>query len=118
MLVRRFFRRLILLAFLIMFMYSTFVFVTGGRAKEKLVVPIVPSLFTKQIYGILRSPTPSGAGNHTKPVNERRMQDSNITVDDVVITVKTTVKHHYTRLPLILETWVEQARNQVWYNDT
>lgn len=38
---------------------------------------------------------------------------SNIDLDDIFISVKTTKKYHNTRLKLIVETWFQLARDQV-----
>jgi fringe protein len=38
---------------------------------------------------------------------------SNIELDDIFISVKTTKKYHDTRLRLIVETWFQLARDQV-----
>lgn len=37
----------------------------------------------------------------------------NITLDDIFISVKTTSKFKESRLPVILRTWFQQAKNQV-----
>ena len=38
---------------------------------------------------------------------------SNIDLDDIFISVKTTKKYHNERLKLIVETWFQLARDQV-----
>lgn len=39
----------------------------------------------------------------------------NITLDDVFISVKTSQNYQHTRLPIILKTWFQLARNQTWF---
>ncbi|KAG5680517.1 hypothetical protein PVAND_010024 [Polypedilum vanderplanki] len=39
----------------------------------------------------------------------------NIDLDDIFISVKTTRKYHETRLRLIIETWFQLAKDQVWF---
>lgn len=39
----------------------------------------------------------------------------NITLDDIFISVKTTQHYQYTRLPIILKTWYQLAKEQVRY---
>lgn len=38
-----------------------------------------------------------------------------LTLDDVYISVKTTRKYHHTRLPVILNTWFQLAKDQTWF---
>ena len=45
--------------------------------------------------------------------SERASNPNRIDLDDVYISVKTSKQFHETRLPIILDTWFEQARNQV-----
>lgn len=40
----------------------------------------------------------------------------NIAIDDIFISVKTTRHYQYTRLPLILQTWYQLAKEQVTYH--
>ncbi|KAL7033210.1 hypothetical protein ACKWTF_007506 [Chironomus riparius] len=40
---------------------------------------------------------------------------SNIDLDDIFISIKTTKKYHNTRLKLIIETWFQLARDQIWF---
>lgn len=52
-----------------------------------------------------------------EPVTNASVNDSvqvkNITLDDIFISVKTTKHYQYTRLPLILKTWFQLAKEQV-----
>lgn len=52
-----------------------------------------------------------------EPVTKTSISDSgqkkNITLDDVFISVKTTKHYQYTRLPVILKTWYQLAKQQV-----
>lgn len=52
-----------------------------------------------------------------EPVTKTSVSDSgqskNITLDDVFISVKTTKHYQYTRLPIILKTWYQLAKEQV-----
>ncbi|XP_052750925.1 fringe glycosyltransferase-like [Galleria mellonella] len=42
-------------------------------------------------------------------------QNKNITLDDIFISVKTTKHYQYTRLPIILKTWFQLAKQQTWF---
>lgn len=51
-----------------------------------------------------------------EPVTKTTIDDlsfRNITLDDIFISVKTTQSNYNTRLPLILKTWYQFAKNQV-----
>lgn len=52
-----------------------------------------------------------------EPVTKTNIYDSvqnkNITLDDIFISVKTTKHYQYTRLPIILKTWFQLAKGQV-----
>lgn len=55
-----------------------------------------------------------------EPVNKTSILDSgqskNITLDDIFISVKTTKHYQHTRLPVILKTWFQLAKEQVSSN--
>ncbi|XP_013190010.2 LOW QUALITY PROTEIN: fringe glycosyltransferase [Amyelois transitella] len=42
-------------------------------------------------------------------------QNKNITLDDIFISVKTTKHYQDTRLPIILKTWFQLAKEQTWF---
>nr|AAO38754.1 fringe [Junonia coenia] len=42
-------------------------------------------------------------------------QNKNITLDDVFISVKTTKHYQHTRLPILLKTWFQLAKEQTWF---
>lgn len=42
-------------------------------------------------------------------------QNKNITLEDIFISVKTTKHYQYTRLPIILKTWYQLAKQQTWF---
>lgn len=52
-----------------------------------------------------------------EPITKTTVLDSglnkNITLDDIFISVKTTKHYQYTRLPIILKTWFQLAKDQV-----
>lgn len=45
--------------------------------------------------------------------NRNRTNSNKIALNDIFISVKTSKKFHETRLKIILDTWFQQARNQV-----
>lgn len=49
----------------------------------------------------------------TKTVILDSGQNKNISLDDIFISVKTTKHYQYTRLPIILKTWYQLAKEQV-----
>lgn len=55
-----------------------------------------------------------------EPVTKTNIFDSgqmkNITLDDIFISVKTTKHYQSTRLPVILKTWFQLAKEQVSFN--
>lgn len=60
------------------------------------------------------------AKNHIKPgegdnFNSKRKDENEVSIDDVYISVKTTLDFHYTRVTLILMTWWNHAMEQVRY---
>lgn len=58
------------------------------------------------------------SGLSIEPVTKTSIYDSgqskNITLDDIFISVKTTKHYQYTRLPIILKTWFQMAKQQVY----
>ncbi|KAJ0180368.1 hypothetical protein K1T71_003772 [Dendrolimus kikuchii] len=54
-----------------------------------------------------------------EPVTKTNVYDSglnkNITLDDIFISVKTTKHYANTRLPIILKTWFQLAKEQTWF---
>ncbi|KOB72460.1 Fringe, partial [Operophtera brumata] len=54
-----------------------------------------------------------------EPVTKTSVSDSGqskkITLDDIFISVKTTKHYQYTRLPIILKTWYQLAKQQTWF---
>lgn len=52
-----------------------------------------------------------------EPVTKTSIFDSgpnrNVTLNDIFISVKTTKHYQYTRLPIILKTWFQLAKEQV-----
>ncbi|KAI5638531.1 fringe-like domain-containing protein [Phthorimaea operculella] len=51
----------------------------------------------------------------TKPSVNDSGQSKNITLDDIFISIKTTKHHRDTRLPIILKTWFQLAKDQTWF---
>ena len=49
----------------------------------------------------------------TLPIPTATMAPYSTELDDVFISVKTTRQFHYTRLPDIINTWFQHAKNQV-----
>ena len=45
--------------------------------------------------------------------NKDESHNDDITLDDVYISVKTSKKYHQNRLQIVIDTWFQQARNQV-----
>lgn len=64
-----------------------------------------------------RSGTVQVSDDSIEPVTKTNIYDSgqnkNITLDDIFISVKTTKHYQYTRLPIILKTWFQLAKEQV-----
>ncbi|XP_011559940.3 fringe glycosyltransferase [Plutella xylostella] len=57
----------------------------------------------------------SGKESVDKSVNSESEQNKNITLDDIFIGVKTTRYNQKSRLPVILKTWFQLAKNQTWF---
>ncbi|XP_046478112.1 fringe glycosyltransferase [Neodiprion pinetum] len=51
----------------------------------------------------------------TPPFATATVAPSGTTLTDVFISVKTTRHYHYSRLPAILTTWFQLAKNQTWF---
>lgn len=49
----------------------------------------------------------------TKTSVSDSVQNNKITLDDILISIKTTKHYQHTRLPIILKTWFQLAKNQV-----
>ncbi|KAI5716344.1 hypothetical protein M8J76_004930 [Diaphorina citri] len=50
------------------------------------------------------------------PVGSQFMSSStSLSLNDIFIAVKTTVNYHKTRLPPIINTWFQLAKNQTWF---
>ncbi|KMQ90465.1 fringe glycosyltransferase-like protein [Lasius niger] len=51
----------------------------------------------------------------TPPVATATMAPFATNLNDVFISVKTTKHYHHSRLPAIIDTWFQFAKNQTWF---
>ncbi|CRK97336.1 CLUMA_CG010729, isoform A [Clunio marinus] len=79
------------------------------------------------LFDLYSNVTTSMPGHKTEPHDETSFRDNNnnthveyewttnIDLDDIFISVKTTQKYHDSRLKAIVKTWFQLARDQVWF---
>lgn len=93
-------RKLIKVAAIIAFLYCTLLVYQGGVSNFQ-----EPRVQVQELTIV--------------PVTKSSVNDSdtskNITLDDLFISVKTTKHYENTRLPIILKTWFQLAKNQTWF---
>lgn len=98
----------------------------GGRKFAKtLVLLLVLAYCSLLIYqsGVGYGPvdaqaaiaTGDSAGVATAALNETATPYENTTLNEIFISVKTTKNYENTRLPIILQTWFQLAKEQIWF---
>ncbi|XP_063377907.1 fringe glycosyltransferase isoform X1 [Cydia fagiglandana] len=91
-------RKLIKVAAIVAFLYCTLLVYQGGVNYQPRV----------QVQELTVDSVTKSSVNNSDPINK-------ITLDDLFISVKTTKYYENTRLPIILKTWFQLAKNQTWF---
>lgn len=80
----------------------------------KIIIPfllVIASYFSLSIYDF------NAKTAHTTPrtTTDKRNHESDLKLDDIFISVKTSKRFETTRLPIILKTWFQLAKQQTWF---